>query len=278
MDLKIAGESMLVTGGTRGIGREIALTFAREGARVAVCGRDPEQVERTVEELRDAGADAALGVAADLVRAEECGRVVDETVAAFGGLRGLVCSAATGAVTDLPRQVEQMSDAQLLDHVHGKTMPAVRCTQAAIPYMRAKGAGAIVYIVGTASRQTTRGRENHPHEPAMLQTGLGCAMLTNFSKQVGEQIAGDGILVNVVHPHTTAETARFARRIKARAAALALTEEEAAADMGEYVPLGRIFTPRDLAPLTVFLCSPLAGAITGQTIAVDGGACRTVVY
>jgi 3-oxoacyl-[acyl-carrier protein] reductase len=276
MDLQLRGKAVLITGGSRGIGRQIALTFAEEGAKVAICGRDQSQLDKTAQEIRDRGAEA-LGLRADLVDPGSAQHIVDETAAAFGGLNVLICSSSTGAVVDLPTRFEDTDDEQLMEHVYGKALPALRCTRAAIPHMRRTGGGAILYIVGTATRTVFRGMENRPHEPAVLQTGLGCAMLTNFAKQVGEQVAGDSIMVNVIHPHIT-RTDRFAARIKMRAAYQDLTPEASEADMASYIPIGRILEPSDLAPLAVLLSSPLAGAITGQTIAVDGGACRTIIY
>jgi 3-oxoacyl-[acyl-carrier protein] reductase len=275
MDLKLKGKSVLVTGGSRGIGRQIALAFAEEQARVAICARDQSQLDKTAQELKALGADT-IAMSVDLTRAEDCQRVVDETVAAFGGIDILVNNAGTN-VDRAPSKLGEASEDQLMERVSGKALAAIRCSRAAIPYMQKAGGGRIVCIAGTSARNVSRGRERPSSDGNPVISGLGNAMITNFGKMLAEQNARDGILVNVIHPGVT-KTDRHPNRMKKRAAELGISEAEAEADLASYVPIGRIVEPTDIAPLVVLLCSPVNGAITGQTIAVDGGFCRGIFY
>jgi 3-oxoacyl-[acyl-carrier protein] reductase len=275
MDLKLKGKSVLVTGGSRGIGRQIALSFAEEGARVAICARNQEQLDKTAAEIRALGVDC-ITMSVDLTLAEDCQRVVDETAAAFGGIDILINNAGTN-VDRAPSKLGAANDDQLMERVGGKALATIRCSRAALPYMQKAGWGRIVCIAGTSARQVTRGRERPSSEGNPMVSGLGNAMITNFGKMLSEQSARDGILVNVIHPGVT-RTDRHPGRMVKRAKELGMTEAEAEADLNTYVPIGRVVEPADIAPLVLLFASPINGAITGQAIAVDGGIGRGITY
>lgn len=116
-----------------------------------------------------------------------------------------------------------------------------------------------------------------PISGSTVAHGLGNAGLASFAKHVSEEVARDGITVNVVHPHIT-RTGRFPARMALRARALGVTEAEAEASLAAEIPLGRILEMDDLVPLIVFMASPLTAGITGQSLAVDGGALRGIVF
>jgi 3-oxoacyl-[acyl-carrier protein] reductase len=274
MDLKLRGAAVLVTGGSRGLGRDFALGFAEEGADVAICARDRTQLEATAADIRARGA-KCVAISADLFDGADCQRVVDETTAAFGRLDVLVNNAST-SVDKTPRSLEEATDNQLLERFLGKTMAAMRCARAAIPHMRRAGGGRIVNIGGTAARTVFRPGELLSNASGLPQ-GLGNSSIANFSKYLAEEVAPAGILVNLVHPHVT-RTSRHASRLAQRAKDLGVSEAEAEAVFLKQIPLGRMIEPSDVTPLVLFLSSPLAGAITGQALAVDGGALRGVNY
>ena len=272
MDLRLRDAAVLVTGGSRGIGFAIALGFAAEGARVAICGRDAARLEQAVAEIRSTGAQA-VGIRADLFQPDDCRAVVDQAVAAFGRLDVLVNNASTN-VDGTPGSLEDATDAQVMERFMGKTMGAIRCTRAALPHLKAAGAGRVVNIGGSSARAVARHR---PGAGSGLPQGLGNAALANFTKHLAEEVARDGIVVNIIHPSLT-RTDRHIGRMARRARDGGITIEQAEAEVGATFPIGRVPTPADIVPIVLLLSSPLAGAITGQAMAVDGGMLLGVEY
>jgi len=273
VNLSLSSDSVLVTGGNRGLGRAIALAFAAEGARVAICGRDLAALEATAVELRALGAQC-LAVRADLSQAGECERTVNAAAAAFGSLTVLVNNAAM-SVDQIPAHLEDVTDMQAMERVNGKMMPALRCSRAAIAHMKRAGRGRIINIGGTSARNVFREGEL-PGKGSGLPQGLGNAAVSSLSKYLSEELVAYNIMVNVVHPHIV-RTGRHTSRVQATARERGISEQEADAAIGARVPLGRIIEVDDIAPLVLFLASPLANAITGQSISIDGGASRTVL-
>lgn len=263
MDLNLTNKSVLVTGGNRGIGLAIALAFAAEGANVCICGRDQDALSRAKRSIEECGVRAA-SVNIDLFTASGCERAVAATVEAFGGLDILVNNAST----NVGGQLETLADEQLVERFMGKTLAAMRCCRAALPHLRNTDGGRIICIGGSSARSAGK---------TSLPSGLGNSSLVNFVKHFSNDVAADGITVNVIHPSFT-KTDRYPDRLAVRAAQLGLTLDEAEASFAAEFPIGRIVEPADIAPSVVFLASHHASAITGQTLAVDGGATPCVVY
>jgi NAD(P)-dependent dehydrogenase (short-subunit alcohol dehydrogenase family) len=272
VNLGMHDKAVLVTGGSRGIGRAIALAFSDEGAAVGICARDARALDRTAAEI-EARAGRCVAVRADLAVPGDCLYAVEEVVRQFGRLDVLVNNASS-SVDDLPGDFDEMSDDDLRSRLVGKAEPAIWCTRAALPHLRACGSGRIVFIGGISARTAAGGVTPGG---GTIASGLGNAAITNFAKLLSARVIGDGILVNVVHPGNT-KTDRYAVRRARKAAELGVTPAEADAALARSVPLGRMIEPDDVASLVVFLSSARADAITGQTIAVDGGAAATIVY
>ena len=263
MDLDLKGKSVLVTGANRGIGLAIALAFAEEGANVAICGRDKVALADAEAKLKAKGV-KAKAVAVDLFTAEGCIDVVQAAVDAFGGLDILVNNASTA----VSGNIETLDDAGLMERLTGKTLAYMRCCRAALPHLRKSSRGRVICIGGSAVR--------HANATA-LPSALGNSAITAFVKQFSMTVAAQGITANVVHPPFT-KTDRFPARRAARAKQLGVSEAEAEASFAKQFPIGRIVEPTDIAPMVLFLASPLASAITGQSIAIDGGSTPGIFY
>ena len=263
MELDLKDKAVLVTGGNRGIGLAIALAFADEGAHVAICGRDEAALEQARASIAERGA-RTTAIVADLFTAEGCARAVSETVAAFDALDVLVNNASTSVSGHL----ETLSDDKLMERLTGKTLASMRCARAALPHLRGSGRGRIICIGGSSARAVEKGA---------LPGGLGNSALVNFVKHFSIDAAPDGITVNVVHPPLT-RTERHPGRVAALARETGVSLDEAEAAIVARFPIGRMVEPGDIAPLVLFLAAAHASAITGQAIAVDGGAIPSVDY
>lgn len=262
MKIDLSGRVAIVTGGTKGIGRATAEGLAGAGASVAVCARTQADVDRVAAELGTHT--QALGIVADLRRAEDIARVVDQTVERFGRLDILV----NNAVNSAQNTFEGLGEEDWLNHLEVKLLGYVRMCRLALPHLRQSGRGRVINVAGMSARQVTEFR---------MTNGVVNAGVTNFTKHLAEQVGSAGITANAVHPGYTM-TPRLETGLQ-RWAELngTSTEEEHAARVAE-IPIGRFVQPADLANLIVFLASDQAAAITGQTIAVDGGSGRPISY
>jgi len=263
MDLDLKGKSVLVTGGNRGIGLAIALAFADEGANVAICGRDGAALAEAEARIAARGV-KTRAVSVDLFTAEGCRAAIEAPVEAFGGLDVLVNNASTA----VSGNIETLDDDGLMERLNGKTLAYMRCCRAALPHLRQSSRGRVICIGGTAAR--------HASDTA-LPSALGNSAITAFVKQLSNMVAANGITANVVHPPFT-KTDRYPARRAALAKQLGISESEADARYAAQFPIGRIVEPSDIAPMVLFLASPHASAITGQSIAVDGGATPGIFY
>jgi enoyl-[acyl-carrier protein] reductase III len=248
MDSEFTGRKVLVTGGTRGIGRAIALALAERGADVAVNYlRQKAPAETTVDEIEAHG---VRGLAVKANVADEAGldRIFERVGEEFGGLDILVSNAASGVL----RPVRDLT----LRHFNwpmsinaGSFLPLV---QRAIPRMSERGGGKIVAVSSLGSMRAI---------PNYLAVGASKAALESMIRHVAIETAGLKINVNAVSAGTvdTEALTHFPNR------------EEILRTSLERTPAGRLVTPEDVAKATLFLCSSQAEMIHGQTIIIDGG-------
>lgn len=264
MDFGLRDRVALITGGSRGIGKAIALTLAAQGVHVALCGRTKETLDGTAEEIRALGVEA-WPFEADVSRLADIERFVGAATAASGGRVDILVN---NAVTSLHAPFDEQTDDHWRYHIDVKLMAYIRCARAVLPFMRERRWGRIVNIGGMTARITA---------PIRITNGIVNAGVANFTKQLAGQVAPHNVTVNCIHPGSTATDrvkAGFARR--ARDANVSLEEiiEQTIAD----IPLGRLIRPEDIASAALFFCSPLADIVTGQSIAVDGGSATSVNY
>lgn len=261
MDLGLSGKVALVLGGSQGIGRATALAFAREGASVAICGRDAGRLEAARTALEAEGAGAVLALQADVTDGDDIARLVDGVASSFGTVDVLVNNAAGPK----PGMVDDLDDADWEAAFHLTLMSAVRAARAVLPHMRRQGWGRIVNIGSYSVKQ--------PIDELLLSNSLRLAGL-GWSKTLANQVARDGILVNTVCPGWTL-TDRLKQIVSARAADTGRSVEETAGGITRDIPVGRFAAPEEVADLVVFLASERAGYITGAVIPVDGGIVRS---
>ncbi len=264
MDLGLTGKVALVMGGSQGIGRATALALAREGVQVAICARGPEALEEAAHDIEAATGREVLTVRADMTNMGDIQGLVQTAVKERGGLDILV----NNAVNSVPGTFLELPDEAWMNHINVKIMGYVRCAREAIPHMQQRGGGRIVNIGGMVARQVGHLTNSN---------GVTNAGVANITKNLADQVAPDNILVNCIHPGTT-RTPRQAQILERRARDMGASIEEAERVAVQNIPIGRMVAPEDIASLILFLVSDQASAITGQVIAVDGGAGQGMVY
>ncbi len=252
MQLSLKGKVAAVTGGSEGIGRATALRLAELGAKVAICARRAEVLEKTAAEIRKLGAEV-LAVVADVVKADDMVRFVEQTVQRFGRIDILVNNA--GATGQSP--FDAVDDAAWQQDIEIKVMAHVRTARAVIPHMKQQGGGRIINLNMVGAK--------HPDArqfPTTVSRAAGLALTKGLSKE----LAGSNILVNAV-----AVGKIKSMQQERRAARSGLSVEEHYAKTGKTIPLGRMGEAEEVANVIAFLASDAASYVTGTCINVDGG-------
>jgi NAD(P)-dependent dehydrogenase (short-subunit alcohol dehydrogenase family) len=244
---RLEGRRALITGGDSGIGRAVALAFAREGADVAIAHLSEERTDAD-ETIRVIEASGRKGIAlpGDLTDASLCREIVDRTVAELGGLEILVNNAAYQMAHE---GLEDLDDEEI-EHTFATNILAMfRTCKAALEHMQPGAA-----IINTASEQA------YKPSPSLLAYAATKAAIVNFTKNLGQLLIERGIRVNAVAPGPV-----WTPLI---AATMPMDQVKS---FGQQAPIGRAAQPVELAPAYVFLASQEASYIAGETIAVTGG-------
>jgi 3-oxoacyl-[acyl-carrier protein] reductase len=246
--MKLEGKKAIVTGGSRGIGRAIALLYAKEGADVLVNYHSNDKAAReTVAEIEKLGR-KGVAVAADVASYESARDMVEECVKQLGGVDIVVNNAGVSKPSMLLKMKEEDWDA-IID-IHLKA--AFNTTQAAGRHMKEQNFGRIINVISTAGIFGTVGQINY----ASAKAGI-----IGFSKSASRELGRYNITVNVICPGIT----------KTEMTGKLQTDEKLRKIYEGRIQLGRFADPEEIAPAFVFLASNDASYITGQVLGVDGG-------
>ena len=272
MDTGLTGKTAIVAGGSRGIGKAIALGLAREGVDMVIAARNLDALSQTASQIAKETGQKIVPLACDVTGRAAVDAMVDAAVEALGGLNILVNSASLpGGSPNAVGRIETIVDADFLDDFDTKYMGALRCARAAIPHMQAASWGRIINISGGNART-----------PGNLSGGARNTSLVHFTRTLALQLGRDGITVNCIHPGAT-RTERTAGVLAARAQKDGITPAEVEAlDYAVGAPrtnaLGRMVEASEVADVAVFLASSQAGAMTGELLNPNGGAGNAVYY
>jgi len=260
MDLGLTGKVAVVSGGSKGIGREIARQLAAEGAVVVVAARGEEALQSVVGEIEDAGG-RAMSVVADMTKASDISRTIDRATSSFGS----VDIAVANVYPTHRSRFEDASDDDFAGEFQAMVMSVVHLTRAVLPGMRSRRSGRLINIGSVTMKGPTFGF------PMILSHVLRPAVV-GLNKSLANELGEYGITVNNIAVGSI-KTERARESYQARTGSVASTyddlERARVAELA--IPLGRMGDPGDVASLAVYLASERAGYITGQTIPVDGG-------
>ncbi len=261
MDLGIKGKCALVTGGTHGIGRSIALALANEGCNVCICSRNKERVEKTVAELKLKGVDC-LGINADVTIQSDVETTMKSIIDKWGTIHILINNVGGGGRwgSDI---VEETDEKVWIEVYEKNVLSAIRFTNLAIPHMRKQKWGRVVTITSIFGREAG-GR------PWFSMAKIA---QTSFMKSMAikEYLAKDGVTFNSVAPGAIMiPDTGWEKKLKEN-------PKEVEEFINQELPLGRFGTPEEVANVVAFICSEKASLLNGVSVPVDGAQGRSIM-
>ena len=247
-EFSLQGKTAIITGGSRGIGRAIALRFALAGATVVVCSRSLDNVRDVADEIAHLGG-LAIPVQAHVGRSEDVGRLVQHTIDTCGRLDIVVNNAATNPHFGPLLNADEGQWDKILDtNLKG----SFRVCQAVVPHMASSGGGKIINMASIAGLQPS---------PGMGVYSISKAGLVMLTQVLAQELGPKNIQVNAIAPGV----------IKTRFSQVLWQMPQFAGPILDRLPLGRFGEPEDVAGLALYLASPASDCVSGSVFVVDGG-------
>ncbi len=243
--MNLTGKAALVTGAAQGIGRQIALALAADGADVAVCDVNLEMAQKTAGDIQTTGR-KSLALKANVSAADEVAAMIDQVIKEFGKIDLLINNAGITRDGLILRMKDEDWDLVLSINLKG----AFLCSKAALKHMTKQRSGTIINIASIVGAMGNAGQANYVASKAGL---------IGLTKTIAREYANRGITANAVAPGfiDTAMTQSLSDNVKE--------------ELAKQIPMGKLGTPEDVANAVRFLASPWASYITGQVIHVNGG-------
>lgn len=258
MDLELTGKRAIVTGGSRGIGKAVAMALGAEGCDVVIAARGREALDAAAAELTVATGRRVVPLTVDTGDDESVRAMVAAAVDALGGVDILVNSAAKPLGQAAPPKLADVTTELFWDDMNVKVLGYLRCAQAVAPSMISQGWGRIINISGLGARSTGA-------VIGSMRNVAVAAMTKNLADELGPQ----GITVTVVHPGLT-RTEATPGVVERLAASRGISAGEAEDSLARN-SIRRIVDAAEVADVVTFLASPRSGSITGDAIACGGG-------
>ena len=263
MDLGVKGRVAVIGGGSKGLGRACADSLAQEGANLAICSRNAQELEAAATEIRAATGVEVLPVAGDLSQLEDIQRLIRTTVEHFGRLDIVVANSGgppSGRATDTSEETWSQSIDMALSFF-------IRMGREAAPHMREQKWGRICNILASTVYQPI---DN------LVTSGVTRMGAVAFAKSLADEVGRDNVLVNNVAPGFLM-TERMRHVFETRSTDTGQDLESVLGAGAARIPLGRFGRPEELGDFVAYMCSDKNTYVTGTTILVDGGVVRSVI-
>jgi NAD(P)-dependent dehydrogenase (short-subunit alcohol dehydrogenase family) len=243
---------VIVTGGSRGLGKAMAISLAEAGADICIASRTLSQLESAAAEIKAAGGREPLIVPTNVQSAAECNALIESTVERFGRLDVMLNNAGIGDRRGAGNRIQDLDDADWLDTIEVNLHSAFYCSRAAVRQFLKQGLGGIIVNVasGTALRSF----------PQSMGYAAAKAGVISLTKSLAAQLVGEDIRVNCIIPGFVAQAPA------ADADEAAMREQR-----GRFITARRLGEAWELGPLAVFLCSDASSYVTGESFSIDGG-------
>jgi len=266
MDLDLKGKTAIVTGGSRGIGKAIALELAREGAEVAIASRGAAALEAAAAEISREVGRRVKAAPADTGDDGSVKAMVAAVLSAFGRIDILVNCAAQPAGQSKPPALAEVTTEALWAEVNVKVMGYIRTAREVAPAMTAQGGGRIINISGLAARSS-----------GSIIGSIRNISVAALTKNLTEELGPKGITAVCVHPGLT-RTEKTPEVVERRAAAQGISAADVEKQMASLNLVGKMITAEEIAGIVTFLASPRSVAINGDVIAAGGGTRGAIYY
>jgi 3-oxoacyl-[acyl-carrier protein] reductase len=254
MNLGLKNKVAIVLGASKGLGKACAKALASEGVKVVIGSRDEKILKETALELEKETGSEILAISTDVTISKDLENIVARTLEKFGRIDILVNNAGGPPAG----KFESFGDKEWQAAFETNLLSAIRLTRLVIPHMRAVGSGRIINSVSVAVKQ--------PMDNLILSNSIRAGVV-GMAKTLSQELAPDNITVNNVCPGLF-----LTQRIKDL-----YQDEEKMKNAIKDIPMGRLGDPEELASLVAFLASEKASYITGATIQIDGGMCRSLL-
>jgi 3-oxoacyl-[acyl-carrier protein] reductase len=263
MDLQLKNKVALVGASSKGLGKAVALALVREGARVIICARHPDELFKTESELAEYKGEV-MAIQADLTKISDVQKLIKKTIEKFGKIDILVTNCGgppAGGFLDFT--LEDWKSAIDLN-----LMSTIMLCREAIPHMKTQHFGRIIMITSVSVKQPM---------PGLILSNVSRAGVAGFAKSLSNEFGKDNILVNIVCPGYTKT-----QRVFDLADSIASSTQDASPDQilkrwESMNALGRLATPEEFANVVVFLSSEKASHLTGISLQIDGGFVKSLL-
>jgi 3-oxoacyl-[acyl-carrier protein] reductase len=263
MDLGIKNRVGIVTGSSKGIGRAIAESLAKEGVNVVICSRNIKNLNNTAKDIENNTGTNILPVQADITKMEDINKIIEETIQQFGKINILINN-----ISGPPSMYfSETTDNDWRKAVEQLLMSVVNFSYGVIPYMKKNKWGRIINMTSFAAKQ--------PQEGLILSNTIRAGIL-GLTKTLSNELSKENILVNAVCPGWTL-TDRLEELAKSKAEKNGKNYKNIIKEWENEIPIGRLAQPQEIANLVTFLASEPSSYITGCSIQVDGGFIKSII-